>query len=465
MMKSEAISNVVGTFRRYPLLIIAVIIGFLVRLWYDAVSVLSGEFINWVSTATVWVRSFSGGDYPWYLGIYTGGAYMFTLAYRLWLVLPVEHPSFESVYIWPAGPGHPPVFQPSLASYIFVLSMKLPTVMFDALVLLLIAHVVSSKTNSIKTALIAAATWAWNPLVTLLENYNGIDAAPAFFLLLAAYLFERRRTTFLSVALAIGTLLRLAPVMFLPTYALEQLRKRQWLGLVKLFAPGAFLIAIPVIVYTKTYGLGILEEIIRQRPGLLVYEALAFMGPALKPRLGVAWNGFIAFNLLQYFLLVALMSSRRESSGFGDEISSVLLAFFATSGFHYAFFLWLLPFLTIDNIGLNRRFVLYCFLTLGGLLWTTLQASTAVFSFGTSILFIPVSSELQPLSRTLATLQFYKGLEFIRAFLSGVLLAQLALIVSRNLRKATNSQLTRFVPGNGGRARSIQEEQRYHQDA
>lgn len=188
------------------------------------------------------------------------------------------------------------------------------------------------------------------------------------------------------------------------------------------------------MIYGTIYGLGAFGAIMGQRQGLLVYEALAFMGPALKPRLGVAWNGFMAFNLLLYFLLLPL-TSNGKSGGFGDQITSVLLAFFATSWFHFAFFLWLLPFLTIDNLGLNRRIVLYLLQTAAGLMWTIFQASTAVFSFGTSILFVPVTPDLIPISRALSGLQFHQGLEYLRAVLSGALLVQLALIVRRNLLK------------------------------
>ncbi len=439
------------TLRSHPFLLLTITAGLLTRIVYDVFSVQSGELTNWIFTAR------AASTVPLYNpGIYTAGAYMFSVAYRLWLAIPVEHPDLGSVYssTWPA-----PVFQPTLANYIFVFSMKIPIIFFDLLTVLLIVRVVALKSGFPKP-LFAAAAWAWNPLVTLLENYSGIDTAAAFFLLLTAYLFERKRSVSASIALALGTLLRLAPAAFLPGFALSYVRGREWRELLKLLIPGSLLVGTMLIFYATNYGFGIFETIIRQRPGVLVYETLAFMGPALKPRQGIEWNGFLAFNLVLYFLLVALTSFRRPLMGFGDQISSVLLAFFATSWFHFAFLLCVLPFVTIDNLGLNRRILLYILLSAAGLLWTIFQASTAVFSFGTSILFIPVTPDLYPLSQTLATLQFYKGLEFIRSFLSGVLLVQLALIVSRNLRKATNSDLTRFVPGNRGRARSIREEQR-----
>ncbi len=410
--------------RENRFLTLAIVLGLGARIAYNALSVLSTELTNWIFAGRI------ASTERLYPGIYTAGAYMFSLAYRLWLALPLEHLPLESIY---PTTQPVPVFQPSLASYFFVFSMKSPIMIFDILILVLIIDVVISRTGSSRTALLAAAAWAWNPLVTLLENYNGIDVSAAFFLLLSAYLFERKKSVFVSFALTVGALLRIAPALFFPAFALVHLRKREWRELLKIIAPGSLLIAVVLGIYAATYGGGILETIIGQRPGLFVYEALAFLGPALKPRLGVAWNGFIAFNVLLYFLLLSLMNTRRSSPGFGDGISSVLLAFFATSWFHFAFFLWVLPFLTIDNLGINRRVALYVVLTAAGLLWTIFQASTAVFTFGSSILFIPVSQDLLPLSRQLGTLQFYKGLEYLRAFLSGVLVAQLALIVARNI--------------------------------
>ncbi len=418
--------------REHPWLTAAIVTGLLIRILYDVVSVESGEFINWTAAA---ISATTEPRLPLpHLGIYITGSYMFSLAYRFWLALPVEHPPLlGGIYFSADSIRDLPVFRPSFANYIFVLSMKSPIVLFDVLILLLIVRVVGSKTGSSRTALLAAVAWAWNPLVTLLENYNGIDLAAAFFILLPAYLFERKRTSSVSIAVAIGTLLRLVPLLLLPVYALVHVRKQNWSELAKLLLPGSLLLGGALWVYTSTYGFG-LEGIIGQRPGLLVYETLAFMGPVLKPRLGIAWNGFIAMNFVSYFVLAWLTSSGHGQ--FGDQISSVLLAFFATSWFHFAFFLWILPFLTIENLGLNRRLVLYLLLTAAGLLWTVFQASTAVFSYGTSIFFIPVSPDLYPISRTLATLQFTKGLEILRDLLTGALLAQLAVIVRRNLPAA-----------------------------
>ncbi len=404
----------------------AIVLGLFARITYNALSVLSPELTNWIFAGRI---ASSERLYP---SIYTAGAYMFSLAYRLWLALPLEHPPLETVYPTTVPV---PVFQPSLAGYILVFTMKTPIMLFDILILALIIRVVFSRTASSRKALLAAAAWALNPLVTLLENYNGIDISAAFFLLLAAHFFERKKAVLVSFTLAVGSLLRIAPALFFPAFALVHVKEREWRELLKLIAPACMFIVAVLSVYATAYGIDVFEAIFRQRPGLFVYEVLAFIGPALKPRLGVAWDGFIAFNILLYFLLLGFLSTRRESSGFGDQISLVLLAFFATSWFHFAFFLWVLPFLTIDNLGLNRRIVLYVLLSVADLLWTIFQASTTVFTFGNSILFVPVTFDLIEVSRTLATLQFHTGGEYLRAFLSGALLAQLALIVSRNLPK------------------------------
>ncbi len=415
------------TLRSHPIITAIIFLGILTRIAYDAVSVQSPEFISWMSNATADNILLSPG-------IYTAGAYMFSLAYRLWLALPADHPSLTEVYVTPQGaPEIPPVFQPSLSNYIFVFTMKTPIILFDIFILALIFRIVASKTNNSRTGMLAVAAWAWNPLVTLLENYNGIDITAGFFLLLAAFLFERKKTALASITLTLGAFLRSSPALFLPAFALSIVKKREWRALVALLVPSAFIVGGALALYAYYFGFGILEAIVRQRPGILSYELLAFMGPVLTPRLGLAWNGFLAFNLISYFLLINLTSSRIGSAGFGDQITSVLLAFFASSWFHFAFLLWVLPILTIDNLGLNRRTSLYVLVTVSGLLWTIFQASTIIFSFGKAILFIPATPGLLQLSAVLSTLQFYKGLEYLRALLSGSLLAQLALIVLRNI--------------------------------
>ncbi len=411
---------------QHPLLTIVVVVGVLLRVLYGVASVQSGEFINWIAGAVE--RGPEAATRLPYPSIYAASGYIFTLAYGFWSVLPIEHPPFADVYL---SAGRP-IFQPSFANYLFVFFMKTPIMLLDIFILILIASIVAHGTRSSRSGMVAAAAWAWNPLVTLLENYNGADVSTAFFLLLAAYFFKHRKTPWASIALTVGGFLRLAPLLFFPLFALAHARRREWRELLKVLLPGSLLLAAALLIYATTYTLGI-EQLLKGRPGVLVYEALAFMGPILQPRVGISWNGFIPLNLVLYFLLAWLTSSRKESAGFGDPISSVLLAFFATSWFHFSFMLWALPFLTIYNFGLSRHRVLYALLTAGGMLWTVFQASTAVFSFGSSILFVPVSQDLLPLSRQLATLQFYKGLEYLRAFLSGVLLAQLALIVVRNI--------------------------------
>ncbi len=431
MRSISVLSSKILLLRRHPLIATFLLLGLALRIAYDIVSTQSPEFINWMSEGAG-TASLSGPLYP---SIYTAGAYMFSLAYKLWSALPVDHPPFESIYLPPSvGVGErPPTFQPSAVNYVFVLTMKTPMIFSDLLIMAVIARVIAAKTQSSRAALIAATIWAWNPLVTILENYNGIDTVTAALLLFSVDLFERKKTVLTSITLTVGTLLRLAPALFLPAFALHYARRREWLRIAQLLIPSVLIIGGTLAVYASSYGYEIVEALFRQRPGIFSYEVLAFFGPILKPRLGGVWNGFLSVNLIAYFLLIGVTSLPRLSASFGDQVSSVLLAFFAFSWFHFAFLLWVLPFVTIYNLGNDRRLGLYILLTIAGLLWTIFQASTAVFSLGTSILFVPVSDDLYPISRALMTLQFYKGLEYLRAFFSGVLLAQLALVIGRNL--------------------------------
>ncbi len=126
--------------RNFDLRLILVLgVGMVAQTLYAMFAPLSGDWRDWylIGVSVYW----RPGQI---FGIYTIPPYIFAAFYALWLRLPISHPDPGSIVTFPPW-GLPPYFQPTPAALIFVLMMKLPALISDAVIAVLIYKILSDS--------------------------------------------------------------------------------------------------------------------------------------------------------------------------------------------------------------------------------------------------------------------------------------------------------------------------------
>ena len=106
---------------------------------------------------------------------------------------------------------------PLLLNFLF----KLPIILADIGIALLLYKMTKGSEKSL-------ISYLFNPLVIFVSAAWMFDSIAAFFLVLALYLFERKRYDFSAVALSFGFLTKIFPIFALPIFCIEFIRRRSW---------------------------------------------------------------------------------------------------------------------------------------------------------------------------------------------------------------------------------------------
>jgi hypothetical protein len=304
------------------------------------VTPLNGDFINWAHMA-----SFTDLHLR-YLGPYTAPAYILNLPYRLWLLLPVDHPN-------PGEILNHGVFKPSISAYTYVFAMKLPMIIFDLLTAILIYKALNQITGSEKKSLIGYYLWLFNPyLLVAVEMSGEIDVIPASLVVLSLLLLCRRKMVASGLALASATLIRIYPLILFPLMLIKARREsgRSLAGLSTGFAMGILCTLTPFIYHFKAEIIPILWSLPSYGMGEISWWILE---PKLSSNLPETDTSLLAFI---YLLLMAawLKLPRVNASSLMDSMHMALLPYFAFSYWNEEFLLWIVPFTTMDY-ALNRE--------------------------------------------------------------------------------------------------------------
>lgn len=215
--------------RRFLLLIVGkLILASISPLHYDFINLVLGGWNVWGSIED---GSFFVGHVP-----YTAQLYLTAIFYKLWLLLPVDHPLVSQVY------GGYYVRQ-SLGLFALHTLMKLPMFIADLVTAILLYKLVLLISQSESKATVTAWVWIINPYNTLMhEMFATIDIVASSLVILSLYSLLKNRVTTSFASLAAATLLRLYPIILLPVYALwAYQRGRALLRLGTILSLGAIL--------------------------------------------------------------------------------------------------------------------------------------------------------------------------------------------------------------------------------
>lgn len=109
---------------------------------------------------------------------------------------------------------------PYLPTAAALLALKLPLILSDGAVALLVYHGASRVAGGVRAGTLAAGAWFLNPLVIWTSSVHGeVDTLAALFVLLAVVALEKRYAFLVGLFLGLGTFAKLYPLVLVPLAA------------------------------------------------------------------------------------------------------------------------------------------------------------------------------------------------------------------------------------------------------
>ncbi len=276
------------------------------------ISPWSYNFLYTVKLATLRFSPESYGMTPWIV--------LQNSLYRVWLLLPVDHPNLD---YWVIASKSPPGY---FGGFLLVFLLKLPILICDIFSGVVIYKILRLKKVGGRRALAFFALWILNPYTTLFAEMDGtVDIVVVFFSLLTVYLYLSGRSGFAAFSLFMGTVVKLYSILLLPVVAVVSAVRR----LRRVFALFLVFSILGVALYSlwvSTIGVNMLQTFLSYTP--LTFQFSEILLTPYDSRIGLA----TVFGLI-YLFLVHLFWDREKLENFEQLCFGFLL-------FYFAFFNW-----------------------------------------------------------------------------------------------------------------------------
>ncbi|MGA2627819.1 MAG: hypothetical protein ABSF63_12290 [Candidatus Bathyarchaeia archaeon] len=420
--------------RRFDLrLVIVFAVGMVVRIAYAVAAPLSPDWQTWYSIG-IYFYSQPGLTIA---GTYTIPPYIFAALYAIWLRLPISHPYPGSIVTFPSQGGMPPYFQPTPDAILFVLIMKLPVLIADAVIAILFYKMLLDSGVSKNRTYFAVAAWLLNPLTLVLGNVNDVDTIPLMLVVFSAFLVEKKRYGLATFSLIAAGLMRLLAFIALPYLIVKTARARDWAGILSTTVPIAA-VFIPLLSWLALFRPDAIA-LFQGRPGLYVPEALDVFGSVLQMRGTEYPENAIALTTLAYILILALITRRSSESRLGGLVSAPFLAYTAFSWVWPSMLIYGIAFGLIEIARGKGYRTLTVLITLAGFLWILVQEGGYICKENVSFLFIPLyNATLQGLSNQCLNLYALVLNGGLSVPIRGVFSAVIALLIIRLVSHTTD---------------------------
>lgn len=274
---------------------------------------------------------------------YFFSAYLMNLFYRLWLLLPVKHPSVHTFLKYD-------FFAASPETFLFIAIMKLPMLIFDGLTCMAIYKVVrfySSKNE----ALLAAWLWLFNPYLTIaIETGGTLEVISTFFTIISLYFFIKRKFVLSGISLLVGFVSRYWPLVLIPFYILILVKRKE--NLTILFKVILAFI-IPLVIFISLFMFKPLTTLKNLLNFPVIYDQFRwFLGFKIS---SFDWQVSIGVVSLLYLLQVFLtFKFWNPPLKIVLDVSFLILLYYISYAYWNPYYpVWLTPLTIIDYV-LNR---------------------------------------------------------------------------------------------------------------
>jgi hypothetical protein len=279
----------------------------------------------------------------------------------------------------------------AMSSYLRLLSLllRLPSFMFDVGIAFALYYFVAGYASA-REARFASLLWFLNPYTFMVVEMLAVpDVAVSFLTVLTVLFLCRKRVVLASLFFAAGIAIKLYPILLLPVilvYSRHRLQTRRWseVGMISLSLLGLigylawdFQLGSALVVYVLTEYTPVTQPL----SSLFEFIVSTHISPAA-----------IAL-VVTYFATWWLGRGSRIT----DAILPTLLIFYTFSIPYPQYYVWALPFMTLDIAMLKRRHLalLAVFLAFAGVYWFVASAGFLTPS-GYSLLLFPLQGQNLP---------------------------------------------------------------------
>jgi hypothetical protein len=279
----------------------------------------------------------------------------------------------------------PPWTQPATIELLLAY-FRLPLLVLDVAVACLVYLIAKRLSSSIETARVATLLWFINPFALFtIEMLAVPDVATILLTMLATLFLLERRPFFSSIALAAGVFLKLYPILLVPVFIFcigkSSLRTKL------LFVLVVFLGFLGYLAWL--FQAGVSETL------LVNYTPVSqpITTPAVSAGLPV---GFAIITMVVYYYVMWMFSNRGTSAVVSTSAAAFLLSYVLTSP-HPQYFLWAIPFLTLELAIVNRRELLYLITLLTiAFVWGFFTFDGYLTLSGYSLVFVQLTGQNLP---------------------------------------------------------------------
>ena len=394
------------------------LIGLLIRLAFMPFTVYFPDLLG-----VYWRSSFTA-----YQGIFSGGLQIFIHyfhAFFLWIFKPLM-PYFDSILYEPRMRPEPSwemlgtfVSHPNVFRTLFL--FKVPYLLFDLACAFLLLRIFKDD----KKGLAAFIFWMVNPVI-IFATYIAArhEVIAIFFILLSLYYARNNLSARSLLSLGVSIIIRFYPLILLPFFIVI-LGRRFW-ERVKLAFWGILPLGLLMILTRLFHETTKVEKLARTPQGQYLLSMAFYLG-YLSDRV------FIFVAIYAVLLLYTIFRTDHSFASLWRMLLILLLGIFATSFFHVHYFMWIVPFLTLQMVE-DRRFIgLFGILVLGWIVYSFQWKG--VFA---GLLFTPINVRyFMSLPSPFEIInEYYSAANFIgiwRSIFSGVCLWMMYLVLRESL--------------------------------
>lgn len=279
----------------------------------------------------------------------------------------------------------PPWTQP-ITTELFLLYSRLPLIVLDVGVAWSLYLSAKYLTRSIETARLASLLWFINPFTLFTIEMLAVPDVAAVLLTMIAILFLlQRRTFFASIALGAGVVLKLYPVLLVPIFIFCVGRSSSRSKL--FFIISGFLGLLGYLAWLFQGGVS-LTLLVEYSP---VSQPIAI--PSITVGLPV---GFAIITIVVYYYLMWTYANR-DATRIMSVVGPALLLYFVFMSPYPQYFLWVIPFLTLELVIVNRRDLVHLITLLTiAFVWGFMTFEGYLTISGYSLLFIQLQGQALP---------------------------------------------------------------------
>lgn len=342
--------------------------------------------------------------------------YNFPPLWLSYMMFPIAHAYSLLAQVFPTG-TIPMASLPSALNFypsmgvdyvpgmLFNTIVKIPLLISDILMTLLLYKIVMEFTKNKRLAEKAALLWFLNPFVIWISAGWGMwDTMPALFSLLSFYLIIKKRITLSAVSLSLGVASKLYPALFIVPLAFFILKSNSFdekrksiFKFLSVFLASSVLLFLPYFDMVASF----FSSYFMANPASSVADSLAnplgfgltywslyslnrlFNFPVNTALLTVASVGSIVFALVS-FILVYWRTSKTTFNKQAFQLTlamvlPVLVLFLSYRIIPEQWFVWALPFLIILSVGEQVKGVYYWTASFVALLYVVLNCPLPFF--------------------------------------------------------------------------------------